>query len=67
MTLNMTLSFFYSYLALGGLFGLYFVGWGAARLDPVAHQLSWSVRLLLWPASLALWPVLLLKLLFPKP
>lgn len=53
---------FYAYLGVGALFGLYFVSRGAARIDPVAHQLPLLLRLLLWPASVALWPVLLPKL-----
>ncbi|WP_144051651.1 hypothetical protein [Fibrisoma limi] len=53
---------FYSYLTVGALFGLYFVGWGAARLDTEAHQMPSMLRILLWPASVALWPLLMRKL-----
>lgn len=52
---------FYGYPALGAVFGVYFVGWGAARIDPDAHGMSPALKVLLWPASVALWPVLLQK------
>lgn len=52
---------FYGYLALGAVFGVYFVGWGAARIDPDAHGMSLALKVLLWPASVALWPMLLVK------
>ena len=60
---------FYGYCLLGAIFGLYFVSWGAARLDPDAHEMPVMLRLLLWPASVALWPLLLRKLssAAPKP
>ncbi len=53
---------FYAYLGLGAIFALYFVIWGAARIDSDAHHLPVLLRLLLWPASVALWPMLLPKL-----
>ena len=62
------LALFYGYWLIGALFGVYFVGWGAAgRLDAEARGLSWGMRLLLWPGSVVLWPLLLRKLLLPKP
>ena len=54
---------FYGYWLLGAVFGLYFIGWGAARLDDEAKTMSLGVRLLLLPGSIALWPVLLRKLI----
>lgn len=51
----------YGYLALGAVFGVYFVGWGAARIDPDAHGMPLALKVLLWPASIVLWPVLLQK------
>jgi hypothetical protein len=54
---------FYGYWLIGAGFGLYFVGWGAARLDHDAESLTWPMRLLLLPGSVALWPVLALKLI----
>lgn len=59
--MTLLLNLFYGYWLIGALFGFYFVGWGAARIDPDAHQLPLLLRLLLWPASTALWPILLLK------
>ena len=53
---------FYSYLAVGAIFGVYFVGWGAARIDPEAHEIPLLLKVILWPASVALWPLLLAKL-----
>lgn len=52
---------FYGYLIAGVVFGLYFVGWGVARIDADAHGMPFALRVLLWPASVALWPVLLVK------
>ncbi len=60
--LEFLLSLFYGYLLIGAMFGLYFVGWGAAQIDHDAEALSWPMRLILWPGSVALWPVLALKL-----
>jgi hypothetical protein len=57
---------FYGYVLLGLVFGLYFIGWGAARLDAEAGHLPVALRLLLLPASVALWPLLLAKLITPK-
>jgi hypothetical protein len=58
---------FYGYLFVGAVFGLYFIGWGASRLDEEAKTLSLVVRLLLLPGSIALWPLLLRKLLQHQP
>jgi len=62
MTAGLLVDLFYGYLALGAVFGVYFVSWGAARLDPEARGLPFLLRLMLLPASVALWPVLLRKL-----
>ena len=58
MLIELLVTLFYGYAAVGAVFGLYFVSWGAARIDSDARQLSVWVRMLLWPASVALWPVL---------
>lgn len=55
---DLLVTVFYGYLAIGAVFGLYFVTWGAARIDSDAHQLPVLLRFLLWPASVALWPLL---------
>ena len=56
----------YGYVLLGSVFGLYFIGWGAARLDAEAGHMPVTLRLLLLPASVALWPLLLTALITPK-
>ncbi|GAB4022572.1 hypothetical protein [Spirosoma koreense] len=53
---------FYGYLLIGLIFGLYFIGWGAARLDHEAKGMRLAVRLLLLPGSAILWPLLFQKL-----
>ena len=47
-----------SYLAVGVLFGLAFVLFGAARVDPAAREGSWGFRVLILPGTVALWPLL---------
>ncbi len=54
--------FFYLYLLLGLVFGLWFVFAGAHRIDEHLKGGSFWLRLLLLPGSMALWPVLLLKI-----
>ncbi len=61
MSTELLVNLFYAYLALGAVFGVYFVGWGALRIDPDAHGMSVALKILLWPTSVALWPVLLVK------
>lgn len=56
-------SIFYGYWLVGAVFGLYFVGWGAARLGHDAESLTLPMRLTLLPGSVVLWPVLLGKLI----
>ena len=63
MLTELLVTIFYGYLAIGAAFGLYFVIWGAARIDPDAQNLPFLLRLLLWPASVALWPILLVKVI----
>lgn len=54
--------FFYAYLGIGFLFGLWFVFVGVNRLDPTAESAHWFTRLLFLPGSILLWPILLQKL-----
>ena len=49
------------YLAVGLLFAIAFVLFGAGRLDPAARQGTWGFRLLILPGSAALWPWLALR------
>ena len=55
------------YLGAGLLFAIAFVIWGASRIDPAAHDMPWSARLLILPGSAALWPLMLAKWLARKP
>jgi len=56
---------FYAYLAIGLVFGLWFVFKGIDRLDADIHGSSWRARLMLLPGTVGLWPVLLRKLFQP--
>ena len=67
MLIELLVTVFYGYAGLGAIFGVYFVIWGVARIDPNAHKLPVLLRLLLWPGAVALWPVLLLKVGQRKP
>jgi hypothetical protein len=46
------------YLALGSVFSLAFVVFGAGRIDPAARGAGWGFRLLVSPGVAALWPLL---------
>jgi len=48
-----------SYLAMGFVFAVAFVCFGAGRVDPHAKQGTWGFRLLIIPGAAALWPLLL--------
>jgi hypothetical protein len=50
-----------AYLALGAVFALAFVSFGAARIDPDARGMPFAARCLLWPGAALLWPLLLFK------
>jgi hypothetical protein len=54
---------FYTYLLSGVIFGFWFAGYGADKLDESAKGMSWKVRALIFPGSAALWPWLLVKCL----
>lgn len=53
------LSIFGAYLAIGLVFGLWFVATGLPRFDPAAESAPWGFRLLILPGSAALWPYLI--------
>ncbi len=57
------LSLFGVYCAIGLLFGIYFFTKGAAKLDELIPESKWTVRLLLIPGAIGLWPVLLVKII----
>jgi len=50
------------YLVIGLVFSIFFFFMGAARLDPLVKNSSWSVRLILLPGAIGLWIILLVKL-----
>ena len=47
------------YLAVGVLFAVPFVAFGAGRIDPAARGAPAGFRLLVLPGAIALWPYLL--------
>lgn len=47
-----------AYLAIGSLFAVLFVSYGARQLDPAAIGAPLSARGLLLPGAAALWPYL---------
>jgi hypothetical protein len=49
------------YLALGAVFALAFVSFGAGRIDPDAKGMPCVARCLLLPGAALLWPVMLFK------
>lgn len=54
---------FYAYLAIGFLFGLWFVFKGVQKVDDGMKEVKWTLRLMILPASIALWPIMLRKFL----
>ena len=50
-----------AYLALGALFAVPFLGWGAARMDAGIAASGVGARIMLLPGVIALWPVLMLR------
>ena len=48
---------------IGFVAGLWLVGGGAARLDPLARGASWGFRVMVVPAGILLWPWLLVRLM----
>jgi len=51
------------YIAIGVVFGLYFIFTGIARVDPAAAHTPISFRVLMLPGAAGLWPMLLLRVL----
>jgi hypothetical protein len=50
------------YLSVGVLFSLFFVVFGAGRIDPSVQQSTRSFRVMIVPGVIALWPLLALRL-----
>ncbi|HKQ48955.1 MAG TPA: hypothetical protein VJZ71_12865 [Phycisphaerae bacterium] len=51
-----------AYLAIGLIFGLWFVTAGLPRFDSAADDSPWGFRLLILPGSMALWPLLVRRI-----
>ncbi|MCB0517778.1 MAG: hypothetical protein R2830_08065 [Saprospiraceae bacterium] len=49
------------YFLIGFLFSLWFVQKGAAKMDKLATNANWKLKLLWLPGAAALWPFLLKK------
>ncbi len=52
-----------TYIALGVVFGLYFIFKGISRLDHAAAGAAISFRVLMLPGAVGLWPWLLIRLI----
>ena len=52
---NILVTVFYAYLAIGFLFGLWFVFQGAQKIDDGMKGAKAGLRLLLLPGTMALW------------
>ncbi len=50
------------YLVIGLIFGIYFIIYGAQKLDDGVSGSPWHFKLILLPGSILLWLVLLIKL-----
>jgi hypothetical protein len=51
------------YVTVGVLFSLFFVVFGAGRIDPSVRQSTRGFHLIIVPGVVALWPLLALRLL----
>jgi hypothetical protein len=51
------------YLAIGIIFGLFFIMRGAGKIDPSTRQTGWGFKLIILPGVSALWPLLAWRLL----
>ena len=58
-TIDLLLWFIAAYAAVGVLFSLAFVTFGAGRVDPGARGASLAFRVVILPGAAALWPWLL--------
>lgn len=50
-----------AYLAIGAVFALWFVTFGAGRIDPAARGMPVQARLLIFPGVMGLWPLMLAR------
>ncbi len=49
------------YLAIGVLYGIYFIIKGGPKIDPTLKASKFSIRYLLFPGSIICWPFLIFK------
>lgn len=54
------------YFAIGAVFALVFVVFGAGRIDPGAKGMPLQARAIIFPGVIGLWPIMLVKLLTQK-
>jgi len=55
------------YGAVGLVFALMFVTFGARRIDPDAVGMPIRARLIIFPGAVGLWPLLLIKVIAGRP
>lgn len=60
-TAQMLVAILTAYAGLGFLFALAFVTRGVGRVDPLAHVVPWTFRLLIMPGTIVCWPLLLVR------
>ena len=63
---NLIVSAFGLYLAIGAVFALWFVIFGAERIDPAAKDMPVQARFLIFFGTAALWPLMLVKSFIQK-
>ena len=63
---NLIVSAISIYFAIGALFALWFVIFGAKRIDPAAKGMPIQARILVFFGTAALWPLMLVKSFIQK-
>lgn len=63
---NLIVSSFGIYFAIGALFSLFFVIFGASKIDPAAKGMPLQARAIIFPGVMGLWPLMLMKLLIQR-
>ncbi|MEM8988291.1 MAG: hypothetical protein AAGC95_16365 [Pseudomonadota bacterium] len=65
-TAEFIVTLFGVYFAIGAVFAVPFVIWGAPRIDAGARGAGWGFRSLIFFGSMALWPIMAPQWLFRK-
>lgn len=60
------LFFFYAYILIGLIVGLWFIFKGVQKVDEGMENAKLLMRLILLPGSIGLWPILLVKYIRSK-